>query len=334
MKLKKLAVTAMVLLAGMNALFADHLFYFKAGGGLGYDSNVLDSTVAYRSLFGNLSLAGQYEAVSDDWKIIVTANGDSEIYDFFYYLGLGTGAGFEWTAGPGSLLRLGGRYLYLMDIKQMGSLDGEFAQDLGGFSTARIGYAFDLSGAAAGVTNEQYLGHAAWAGWNFDLGSAGFGELTVRDDVRGYSWIRVSGAEMNHNAVSASALLTFLPGALVEISAGGRAAWHDSFTTNLSVFCDTNDLAWYNTAAVFEGNAGLKVDWSSFLVTRFEFRYGWTGLAHHPVTETKLAAGMSVEWYLDDSVKLECPVSYQWKDSGLSGVSDRWKAQANIYYLF
>lgn len=334
MRSSRLFLMMMIVLFAINTIYGEHWFYFKGGGGIGYDSNVLASSYPYQSAYFNLTMAGQYEYKLDSFSLFAAVNADSDIYDVFLYMNTGLAAGTYFSFNPGNLFKIQGNYSYMMDIKQLIGGMIEYSQDILDFATLKTGYEFSDSIGAPGVPDEQYLSHSVWLGLNFDIGTIGYTEVRVQDLYSSYSLILVSGSELKHNGISGSVLFTLLPDSMFEIGLGGKYAYHNSSTTNLIVFSDTNSISLFNSSSVYTANVDLKVNWTSSFITGLYFQYDWTQLFNQAITESYYTVKLNLEYFISESVKLELPVTYDLKMSSLSGYIDRWKIEGNIYYLF
>lgn len=330
---KVFGALAIMLAIGDFAFSIENIF-FKAGAGIGYDSNLLFSlppydTGVYLARFGGYGKWGR-----DTVQFILHGNTEAEIYDTYYHINADFAGGIILFLLEDSYIKAEMGFLYLMDINH--SLFGniEYRQDIGEYFTFKSFYEIENSTGAMGVINETFLLNSFSLGVNFDLCPSIEMELNLKDTFISYSQIFVEGEKLNNNGISALAAMSFRPQYDYTFEVGGGYSYYYTFNTNLFIFSDTNSIHLYNSANQYKFMASLNYEWSPNFKTIFSTEASWTKLIFHPVTEEVYNLNIEANYYFNSSWKLEVPFFYTLKNTTLSASFDRWRISGIIYYLF
>ncbi len=318
----------------VTEIFADADKFLKIGLGLGYDSNIFLAQNSTGLPFASLGLSSEIRSTGDIFQFFGLGDADFEYVSLFQTFHLRAGGGMVYYPVSTSQIKLQAVAEYNLSFNY--SLQGEieYQQDLGDFSTGRLGYSFTRAWGIAEVTNENSIGHEAWLGWNADILYNLIVDVEGNGQWMDYTSLQYFSRDLTVLSWGGKAGLTWMPGPFFSLVSEYNYTRNEASEANLQVISTTNMLAYYNDAEIQK--LSLKAVYDAGIRTKLTLGASgeWYYIFPGAINETRYSLFLKLEYYLNPSWKLELPLNVGWYQSDLSGSYERFQAAAHMFYLF
>jgi hypothetical protein len=319
------------LFIGINGLWGES-FFFKAGVGAGYDSNLFSDPDAIAGILGMINI--QSEGVFGEEPL--QFYGGLDIYGELnqYYMSLDGKAAAGLIIKPNiySIIKAIGAYQYYMNVFGAVNASAEFKGDLTPGLTGGVTYELRSQSSLSGATNETYINHGVKVNAFMDITDFLLADISVNGGLRTYTDV-IPSAPLGNNMIGATMAFILVPDYNTDIKLGYTFSDYMSSRSGLTVFSTTNMLYTYNNAAVhtvfLELNYDISLEWSLTLMGRVDF----ITLNDIAKSETAYLAGVKTDIFIDPSVKLEIPLIFSGLTSEVIDNYNKLRVSFNINFL-
>jgi hypothetical protein len=329
----KIIIIGLILgsLIGANVLWGES-FFFKAGAGAGYDSNLFSDRDAIAGIMGTLKIQGEGIFGEEPLQFYGGLDLYAELNQYYTLLDGKAGAGLIIKPNIYSIIKAVGSYQYYMNVFGAVEAMAEFKGDLTPGLTGGVKYELRSQGSLSGSTNETYINHGFKAGVFFDITDFLLADISVNGGLRTYTEV-IPSAPLGNNMIGGTAAFILIPDYNTDIKAGYSFANYSSSRGGLTVFSTTNMLYTYNNATLHSVFAELdfeiSLEWSVSLLGRVDFIY----LPDAAKSETAYIAGIRTDIFIDPSVKLEIPVVFSGLASEVAENYNKLRVNFDINFL-